>query len=344
MARPDRRRRGLAASSDGAAGSGTPARSEGAIGIGGIGDLGGIGGAGCGYRWTGVHEGVRQPVDHHVDAGIELQRGFHDDARLAPVPAQQLVHQEEGVARPGVTGKHDHRPGQPGRLFLRGGFGLLDLHLQPENRDGAPEQGGQEPANQRVVAVHRGFAAQPAAEPAGDPQTQTRHQRQRLHHQPRQCEPDQPQGAPPARPRRARDQSDEQEQRGQHHGGDRDEDDERAEYQPAENAGREQGATSGDGAGQDGTGPRRGNGVRTAEVLGPAERDDDTWSAEAAAWTAEVLGPAEAAAWTAAGRPGRPRWRRRRDRCRSAPGSGRGSGVGPDRPPYLRPRPAARAR
>jgi len=42
-----------------------------------------------------LDEHVGQAVGHHIEAGIELQSGLHDHARLPPVHAEQVVHEQE---------------------------------------------------------------------------------------------------------------------------------------------------------------------------------------------------------------------------------------------------------
>jgi hypothetical protein len=149
-----------------------------------------------------VYERVRQPVDHHVEAGRVLQGGLHDDARLAPVEREQVVYEQERVAGAGVAAQHDDRPGQPRAELLGGGRGLLDLYAQPEDAQGDPEQHAQEPPDQRVVAVHRRLGVQAPAEPAGDPQAEAGHQCGRLEHEPGEPEPEQPGRPTPAVARR----------------------------------------------------------------------------------------------------------------------------------------------
>ena len=117
--------------------------------------------------------------------------------------AEQVVDEQERVAGAGVAAEHDHRAGQPGRQSPRASAPApRSPPAAGTPATATPEQRGQEPADQPVVPLLERLGAQPAAEPADHPQAQAGEQRHRLHHQPDQREPDQPQRAAGGRPRR----------------------------------------------------------------------------------------------------------------------------------------------
>ena len=187
---------------------------------------------------------VRQPVAHDVHAGVELQGGLHHHPRPPVVDAEQLVHQQERITRPGVPAEHDDRAGQPGGLLGRGEFRFVHDDLHPEGLRGRSVEPADEPPHDPVVAGLVRLGAQPAAEPAGDPQAETHEQRRRLRGQPDQREVQQPQYPHPARPRpahRPERQDHQGEQRKQHDERHRDEDHQRRQHEPADQAGWEHG-------------------------------------------------------------------------------------------------------
>ena len=183
---------------------------------------------------------VRQPVAHDVHAGVELQRGLHHHSRPPVVDAEQLVHQEERVTRPGVPAQHDDRSPQPGGQLVAGELGLIRLDVQPVRPLRAAVHGVQEPAHDPVVPALVRLGAQPSAEPAHHPQPGQRDQRDGLGHQPDQREADQPQAAhvPGPRPRQqAGHQGRQRQERREHDEAERDDDHQRRQHQPPDQLG-----------------------------------------------------------------------------------------------------------
>jgi hypothetical protein len=183
---------------------------------------------------------VRQPVAHDVHAGVELQGGPHHHPRPPVVEAEQLVHQEERVARPGVPAQHDDRPGQPGGQLVAGEIGLVHLDPQPVRPLRAPVHGVQEPAHDPVVPALVRLGAQSPAEPAHHPQPGQRDQSDGLGHQPDQREADQPQAAHAARLRprqQAGHQGRQRQERREHDETQRDDDHQWRQHEPADQSG-----------------------------------------------------------------------------------------------------------
>jgi hypothetical protein len=190
-----------------------------------------------------LDEHVGQPVAQHVQAGIELQRRLHHHPRPPAVDAEQVVHEQERVARSGVPGQHDDRAGQPGGQFLAGELRFVDLDSQAVRPFSPSVQRVQEPAHDRVVAALIGLGLQPAAEPAHDPQPEQHNQRHDLRRQPDHQEGHQPQVAHPARPQQPgqpEQQREQQQQRRQHDEAKGEDDHHRSQHQPADQPGWEQ--------------------------------------------------------------------------------------------------------
>ena len=183
---------------------------------------------------------VRQPVAHDVHAGVELQGGLHYHPRPPVVDAEQLMHQQERIPRPGVPAQHDDRPGQPGGQLIAGELGLIHLDPQSVCPLRTPVHGVQEPAHDPVVPALVRLGAQPPAEPAHHPQPGQRDQRHRLGHQPDQGEADQPQAAHVSGPRprqQAGHQGRQRQERREHDEAERDDDHQRCQHKPPDQPG-----------------------------------------------------------------------------------------------------------
>ena len=185
---------------------------------------------------------VRQPVAHDVHAGVQLQCRLHHHPRPPLVDAQQLVDQQEGVPGPGVPAEHDHRPGQPGSQFRRGGFRLVDLDPQAVGPFGTAVHQVKEPAHDSVVAALVRLGAQPAAEPAHHPEPGQHDQRRRLGDEPDQHEAHQPQAPHVAGPRprhQPEHQGQQRKERREQQEPDREDDHQRRQHEAADQPGWE---------------------------------------------------------------------------------------------------------
>ena len=195
-----------------------------------------------------MEERVGYPVGQDVDARVELQRGLHDDARAPLAHAEQVVDQQQRVARAGVAAEHDQRAVAVRDAGRRAGH----RHAQPAGAARGPVDQVEEPRHDRVVAGLVRLGVQPPAEPAHEPQAEGDGQRGGLPRRPDQPEPRDPQqprpahapgAGPPAYQVEGRgEQGDRRGQRGQGAG---DHHDERHQQQAADRRGRQHGGSRG---------------------------------------------------------------------------------------------------
>jgi len=193
-----------------------------------------------------AHEHIGHAVGYHVHGGIELHRRGHHDVRAAAAGVEQVVHEQERVAGPGVAAQHDHRPGRAGRVVPRArilpGASVRpgDLDLKPEQPASRPVHHVQEPVHDRIVTGLVGLGVQAAAEPAREPQSQEHEQRRGVSAEPGERERQQPQAAHaprPLQPGQADQEHQHREHREQHRDRDGDDHGHGREYQPADQPG-----------------------------------------------------------------------------------------------------------
>jgi AmiR/NasT family two-component response regulator len=92
-----------------------------------------------------------------------------DDAGPEP-GADHAMHQQEGVARPGVPSQHDERAvGGLLALLGRQRLGGVDVERHPQAVLPGPDQGAEVTAHQPVVGPLPSWVVQVPTEPAGDP-------------------------------------------------------------------------------------------------------------------------------------------------------------------------------
>ena len=140
-------------------------------------------------------ERVREPVGQHVRGGVELQRLLHDDAGTTGAGADQVVHEQQRVARARVAAEHDDGA-------VRRPFGWSRYRdVQPAGAFRRAVDQVEQPAHDPVVAGLVRLGVQPAAEAADDPQAQHDRQRGGLGDSPDEREahhPQRPHPVPPA--------------------------------------------------------------------------------------------------------------------------------------------------
>jgi hypothetical protein len=135
-----------------------------------------------------TQEDVGQAVGQDVHARVQLQRGLHDHAGTAPARAEQMVDEQQRVARARVPAEHDERA-VAGTAAVRAGH----RNAQAAGAARRTEDQVEEPAHDAVLAGLVGLRVQPPAEPARDPQAEEDGQRRDLACRPGKPEEDHPQ-------------------------------------------------------------------------------------------------------------------------------------------------------
>jgi hypothetical protein len=193
----------------------------------------GPGGA-LGPRLAVAEKRVWHPVGHDVQARVQLQRRLHDDPGAPLADGEQVVHQQQRIARAGVPAEHDERTVAGQQRVRRRGH----LDAQPAGAPRLPVDQVEEPPHDRVVASPVGLGVEPAAEPARDPQAEQRRERRRLPERPGEGQKHHPQQpgpvtAPGQPPDQVEGRAEEGDGRRQHDQAGCDHDDERRQQQAA---------------------------------------------------------------------------------------------------------------
>ena len=178
---------------------------------------------------VGRDEARRDPPQHHVDRRVPREGVLQHHARLAGVPVQQGVHQDERVARPRVAAHHEHRSVRHARRVRPVG-----ADPQREHAPGLAEEDDQRALDEVVVDAGEVRRPDPPAEAARDPQAEHHREQQRLEGQVDDHDPEQPQRPPPARQERRQRRGADQPQRQGHPDRDGQADHRRRDDEPAQ--------------------------------------------------------------------------------------------------------------
>ena len=141
-----------------------------------------------------THEARADPVEQHVDGGVELEQVLqHDPRPTRDTTVHHRIHDQERVAGAGVPAEHQHRS-----IGTRlGERVVLIVEGEAEREPGRRHQPAQEPRHQPVVAIERSLATDPPPEPGRQPQDEQHHQYGHLEHEVHEREPHEPEQSPP---------------------------------------------------------------------------------------------------------------------------------------------------